>query len=161
MCARAFAGPLLTHFNSPGSYEKGSAAVSWETCAGNILGNKFYTLLIADIFSWPFVLFGTAIFKWYFVKNKERFEPDTVSVILAVVKRQGLVFAGQPFCPFLPCIAIVGNVMLFYAHSLVLSWTGKPPEKRWVQSRHNSVFSSLLLMSLVILFAPLSLIFVE
>ncbi|XP_065888479.1 transmembrane channel-like protein 7, partial [Dysidea avara] len=126
-------------------------------CAGTYYGQEVYKVTLlscaATIFGQLILRFG--YFYWYDEK-KEFLIPDAV---LAVVYVQSVVWAGTPVCPFLPLIAVVGFLCLFFAYYYIVQYTCHPPIKRWSQSRKNSFFLFSLLAALVCVIIPVSITF--
>ena len=149
-------------------------------CAGTYYGQELYKVAILSITA---TIFGQLILRfgyfYWFNKKKEFLVADAV---LAVVYMQSVVWVsvarthkhahthththtslyclllqtGTAVCPFLPLIAAVGLLFLFFAYYFIVQYTCHPPIKRWSQSRQNSFFLFSLLAALVCVIIPVS-----
>ncbi|XP_065889131.1 transmembrane channel-like protein 7 isoform X2 [Dysidea avara] len=123
-------------------------------CAGTYYGQELYKVTILGCAA---TIIGQLILRlgyfYWFNKKKEFLISDAV---LAVVYIQSVVWAGTPMCPFLPLIAVVGFLCLFFAYYYIVQYTCHPPIKRWSQSRKNSFFLFSLLAALVCVIIPVS-----
>ena len=77
-----------------------------------------------------------------------------VQGVLSIVYRQSLIWAGMPFCPVLPLVGMLSNVVFFYVHAHIVMHTCVPPIKRWNQTRNNATFLGVLALTFVMILMP-------
>ncbi|XP_013406248.1 transmembrane channel-like protein 1 [Lingula anatina] len=99
-------------------------------------------------------LYSRCTYLW----TREKKEFLMSSAILVLVYRQALIWTGTLACPVLPLVGSM-SVLLFFAvnYSTVVT-SCKPPENRWNQSRHSTLFIGLLTVTLLILLVPVAVI---
>jgi hypothetical protein len=120
-----------------------------ESCAGTLIGQEIWKLVMVDTVVSILQRFGsTFFFKWWF---KRRVQLEVVQSVLALVYRQGkqaclcgagvrrarpliagwlgLIWVGMVFCPALPILAMISNMIYFYFFMALVSWL--LPAWRW------------------------------
>jgi len=91
-----------------------------EKCAGTVIGQEFYKLLLIDAITTLFARIITTV-GLYFFNKKTRVEMDLVDGLLQMVYRQALLWAGLFFCPFIPLVAVISNAAYFYVNKNLVS----------------------------------------
>ncbi|EPZ36648.1 hypothetical protein ROZALSC1DRAFT_26652 [Rozella allomycis CSF55] len=119
-----------------------------DKCWENRFGQKFYQLAWTDFL----VTFATTIaipaIKYYIVVKKPG-EFDIAANILELVYRQAIVWFGTPFCPILPFLSMVANLILFHVKKLSLVRFTAPP-KRIYSSYKQSIYFMLFMLTTLI-----------
>ena len=104
--------------------------VSPELCAGTVIGQLVYSLLLVD------VLISLAVEWMYYFITAKRCEDeggadfDLPFCIMTGAYRQGFVWFGTPFCPFLPLLGAVGAATSFGEYYLLVRHYCKVPRRR-------------------------------
>ncbi|KAL4222610.1 hypothetical protein ACF0H5_018651 [Mactra antiquata] len=129
---------------------------SVEGCAGTVIGQEMYKLVIMDTILHSVIQLSVKFAKHFWTKSKEEFNMS--SAVLVLVYRQALVWAGTLACPILPVIGLLSNLIFFAVNYTIVSKTCKPPMKRWNQSRNTRFFTVFLLGSLLMLIIPASVV---
>ncbi|WAR14245.1 TMC7-like protein, partial [Mya arenaria] len=125
-------------------------------CAGTILGQEMYKVVIMDTILHTVTQLSVTFGKYLWTKQKTEF--DISSAVLVLVYRQALVWVGTVACPVMPLVGLLSNLIFMAVNYTVVSYTCKPPIKRWNQSRNTAFFSYFLLASVVLLILPFSVI---
>ncbi|XP_013406249.1 transmembrane channel-like protein 7 [Lingula anatina] len=127
-----------------------------EYCVGTLIGQELYKLVIVDTLLQSSLQFLYSRCSYLWTREKKEFLMS--SAILVIVYRQALIWTGTLACPVLPLVGSM-SVLLFFAvnYSTVVT-SCKPPENRWNQSRHSTLFIGLLTVTLLILLVPVAVI---
>ncbi|XP_052259574.1 transmembrane channel-like protein 7 isoform X2 [Dreissena polymorpha] len=125
-------------------------------CAGTILGQEMYKLVILDTLLHSIMQLIIQFSTFFWTKQKSEF--NISSAVLVLVYRQALVWVGTIACPIMPVVGLLSSLVFMYVNYLIVSRTCRPPIKRWNQSRNTAFFSMLLLGSLIMLIPPVSII---
>jgi hypothetical protein len=122
-------------------------------CAETQIGKQVVRLVISEmvVSSLGTVAWGAAG-KLFF---KARFEFDIPEVVIATIYRQALIWIGAVFCPVLPVIGVVSNVLLFFVIKYTSLWACTPPEHPWGASRTSNFFLAFLSVTLLLSAAPI------
>eukprot|EP00118_Oscarella_pearsei_P016044 m.149970 g.149970 ORF g.149970 m.149970 type:complete len:177 (+) comp38538_c0_seq12:1873-2403(+) len=62
------------------------------------------------------------------------------------------------FCPVLPTLGLLSSLLFFLVYYYIVKVTCRPPEKRWSQSRNNSFFLGVLVLTLCSLLFAVSVV---
>ncbi|XP_053394225.1 transmembrane channel-like protein 1 isoform X3 [Mercenaria mercenaria] len=125
-------------------------------CAGTVLGQEMYKLVIMDTLLHSTVQLSVKFCKYYWTREKSEFKIS--SAVLVLVYRQALVWVGTLACPVMPLVGLASALIFFSVNYLIVYHTCKPPIKRWNQSRNTSFYSLFLLASLAMLIPPASVV---
>ena len=98
-------------------------------------------------------------FGMYLIQRKRKKEPMVSKIVLQIVYRQALVWAGTFFCPIIPVLGIFAQLLVFAVHYIIISITGKPPSKRFKQTDGIVFFKGCLIAILACLLIPIVTIF--
>lgn len=122
-------------------------------CAETQIGKQVVRLVISEmvVSSLGTVVWGAAG-KMFF---RARFEFDIPEVVIATIYRQALIWIGAVFCPVLPVIGVVSNVLLFFVIKYTSLWACTPPEHPWGASRTSNFFLAFLSVTLLLSAAPI------
>lgn len=136
-----------------------NGTISQDDCAGTVLGKEIYKLVLVDTVVGMLQRLAATIF-WY-LWLKRRVELDLVQCVLHLVYRQGLVWVGMSFCPAVPVLAAISNVIYFYFYFALVRRFCRPPQTRWDSSRNTSFFLWCLGVTLVFMVVPLAWVITE
>ena len=125
-------------------------------CTGTLLGQELYKLVLLDTIVQFFLQLVPPLVKFKWKKQKEEFR--MAKIVLGIVYRQGLIWAGTLVCPLMPLLGAFSMMVIFKVNYTVVTKACIPPMKRWSQSRYSSFFISLLAATLIILIVFISLI---
>lgn len=129
---------------------------SVEGCAGTVLGQEMYKLVILDTILQSTMQLIMNFTKYFWTMQKEEYKIS--QAVLVLIYRQALVWVGTLACPILPLVGLASNFIFFFVNYTVIRFTCKPPLKRWNQSRNTSFFTLVLLGSLAMLIPPASVV---
>lgn len=101
----------------------------------------------------------TAKFSVYVVQRMKKREPVVSKIVLQIVYRQALVWAGTFFCPIIPCLGILDQCLVFAINYLIVMCTCKAPSKRFKQTDGIVFFKGCLIVTLFFLLFPIVTIF--
>ncbi len=123
-----------------------------KSCAGTVIGQEFYKLLLVDIVAAVLIrIFWAA---GQYLVYKQRHELPLTDSLLQLVYRQTLIWAGLFFCPILPVMGSISNALFFWVNIFLAQKFQRPPRKRWNQNKHSTFFISFLWLSILLVTAP-------
>eukprot|EP00730_Choanoeca_flexa_P014773 TRINITY_DN6580_c0_g1_i2.p1 TRINITY_DN6580_c0_g1~~TRINITY_DN6580_c0_g1_i2.p1 ORF type:complete len:717 (+),score=124.84 TRINITY_DN6580_c0_g1_i2:46-2196(+) len=125
-----------------------------EACAGTLIGQELWKLVVADTFVSVIQRFMSTLF--FYKLYKRRIQLEVVQSVLGLVYRQGLIWVGMVFCPALPLLAMVSNVVYFWFYFKLVRRFCRPPDKRFTQNRNNTFFMFCLALTLIFVAIPVA-----
>ncbi|XP_065053449.1 transmembrane channel-like protein 5 isoform X2 [Rhopilema esculentum] len=131
---------------------------SFRGCGGTFIGQEFYKIILLDIAVVTIVQVSSK-FGLYLIRGKRKKEPDVSKVVLQIVYRQALIWAGTFFCPVLPLLGILAQCLVFIVNYVIILVTCKAPSKRFKQTEGILFFKGCLIFSLLCLLVPISTVF--
>eukprot|EP00457_Paulinella_chromatophora_P001539 gb/GEZN01001541.1/.p1 GENE.gb/GEZN01001541.1/~~gb/GEZN01001541.1/.p1 ORF type:complete len:856 (-),score=150.05 gb/GEZN01001541.1/:332-2899(-) len=93
------------------------------------------------------------------VLPQDKFKPEynIPKELIDIMYRQALIWAGAPFCPLLPVLAVFHNFLLIYAKTLQVRWYTRPPLKPMGVDKQIRYFRGTMIVTLAICVIPFSL----
>lgn len=106
--------------------------VQQDCCAGTILGQEAYKLIVTDIFFTNLSEIGLAILQAKLLKrkqpvDKQKMEMDVAQALIFLCYRQGLIWIGMLFAPPLAFLGLVGAALSFYVYYFLAFWAYTTP----------------------------------
>jgi len=131
---------------------------SFRGCGGTFIGQEFYKIILLDMAVATILQVATK-FSMYLIRRRRKKEPMVSKIVLQIVYRQALVWAGTFFCPVIPFLGILAQLLVFAVNYLIISITCKTPLKRFKKAEGIIFFKSCLIVILACLLIPITTIF--
>lgn len=96
-------------------------------------------------------------FGLYLIRKRQKKEPDVSRIVLQIVYRQALVWAGTFFCPIVPVLGLLAQCLVFGLNYLIITVTCKAPTKRFKEG--IIFFKGCLTFTLLCLLIPITTVF--
>ena len=133
-------------------------------CSTIINLDNYVTMLISVVLTlfFNFLLSQTVVqvtskFGLYLIRKRKKKEPDVSRIVLQIVYRQALVWAGTFFCPIVPILGLLAQCLVFGLNYLIITVTCKAPTKRFKEG--IIFFKGCLIFTLFCLLVPITTVF--
>ena len=123
--------------------------VQQECCAGTILGQEAYKLIVTDIFGTLGAEVGAYVFLAKLSKDG-KVEVDLALALIYLCYRQGLIFIGMLFAPPLAFMGMLGAFLSFMVYYGLAFYCFKPPESKLSSQVSSVVFMQTLGLTLIL-----------
>ena len=153
ICMALYVELKLNQLHQPTVHQK-LWGVQQDCCAGTILGQEAYKLVVTDIFATNLAEIGTAtllakILKRKLPEEQQKVEMDVAQALIYLCYRQGLIWIGMLFAPPLAFVGLLGSIFSFYVYFYLAFWAYTTPTA--LSSRVSSeIFTKALALTLLL-----------
>eukprot|EP00794_Sanderia_malayensis_P003517 gene3517-4018_t len=102
---------------------------SFRGCGGTFIGQEFYKIILLDTAIVTVLQFLTS-FTMFAIRKGRKAEPSLSKIVLQIVYRQALIWTGTFFCPVVPVVGLLAQLMVFFVNYVIITVTCKAPTKR-------------------------------